>query len=69
MDFTDITAFVLDSMITNPIGSEMIDRDYLNYLVQICKESGVITIIDEIATSIGRLGCFLDSRIVEFRQI
>ncbi|MDG7373780.1 aminotransferase class III-fold pyridoxal phosphate-dependent enzyme [Streptococcus pneumoniae] len=51
MDFTDITAFVLDSMITNPIGSEMIDRDYLNYLVQICKESGVITIIDEIATS------------------
>lgn len=58
MDFTDITAFVLDSMITNPIGSEMIDRDYLNYLMQICKESGVITIIDEIATSIGRLGCF-----------
>lgn len=58
MDFTDITAFVLDSMITNPIGSEMIDRDYLNYLVEICKESGVITIIDEIATSIGRLGCF-----------
>ncbi|GAX46883.1 aminotransferase class III-fold pyridoxal phosphate-dependent enzyme [Pseudolactococcus reticulitermitis] len=55
-NFNDFSSLILDSMITNPIGSKIIEEDYIEKLLSKSIIGDCVTIFDEIATSMGRLG-------------
>lgn len=50
------TAAIMLELIQGESGVHPISKDYLNEVVKICKENGIILIVDEIQTGIGRTG-------------
>lgn len=52
----DVAAFIFEPLVQGAAGMRMYKPEILNKLIEICKESGVLCIADEVMTGFGRTG-------------